>query len=130
LTFENSNYCLDSSAWIEYLDGTPKGLTIKDIIEEGKTKTSIIAIAEIADRYVRNNKDFRMALAFIKSKTTILDLSMHAALMAPHYKKKQRMKKTKFGLVDGLHIATAHEMISVFLTADKDFEGMERVQII
>lgn len=130
MSSENSNYCLDSSAWIEYLDGTDKGRKIKDIVEAGKTKTSIIAIAEIADRYVRQNKDFRMALAFIKSKTTILDLSMHAALMAPYYKKKQRMKKSKFGLVDGLHIATSHETLSTFLTADKDFEGIEKVEII
>ena len=43
------NYILDSSALIEYLNGTSKGAKIQEIIENQMIGISIFGIAELAD---------------------------------------------------------------------------------
>jgi predicted nucleic acid-binding protein len=126
----SANYNLDSSVWIEYLDGTKKGEKIRELIENEAHSTSILAIAEIADRYARTNQPFKEALHFIQSKTTLLPLTVNISLKAAQLKKQIRQNIPKIGLVDALHLATALESNATFITSDTDFRGQEKVIIL
>lgn len=130
LSSASSNYVLDSSAWIEYLDGTPKGEKIKHIIEQEEHSTSILAIAEIADRYARIQKPFQDILTFIQSRTTLLPLTVPITVIAAHLKRDIRKKNNKFGIADAIHLATAHQHKAVLITTDADFRGCDKVMLI
>ena len=126
----NHKYCIDSSAWIEYFSGTQKGLKIKKLIEEDLICCSIIAISELADKFEKEEKEFDTKLKFIQSRSTIIQLNIDIALQAAKIKKDIRKQNPKFGLVDGIHLATSQQENSVFVTSDNDFNGIKNTLII
>ena len=123
-------YVVDSSAWYEYLDGSEKGTKIHALIDSGKTAIAILGVAELADKFERENKAFDRILQFIQSKAAILPVTLFVVQEAAKIKKKQRALKNKFGLVDALHLATAKEHAATFITVDNDFRGVDNVIIL
>ena len=123
-------YIIDSSAWVEYFSGSSKGNKIKEIIEESKVGTSIIAIVELADKFERENKNFENELDFIKSRATIISISINLALEAAKIKKEFRIKNSKFGIADAIHLATSKLESSKFVTSDNDFIHYNNVLLI
>lgn len=123
-------FMIDSSAWIEYFGGTEKGEKARRIIEAVGIATSIIAIAELADKFEREGRDFHPSLQFIKSKAAIIELTAELALLAAKLKKTARKKSPKFGIADALHLATAIQEKAVLVTADKDFLGLGNTLLI
>jgi predicted nucleic acid-binding protein len=124
------NYVIDASAWMEYFLGTENGIKIKPIIEREEIATSIIAIAELADRIARDDQRFNVRLQFIQRRAAIIGLSVELCLKAAQLKKVNRRKKEKFGLADGVHLATAQQEGAVLVTSDNDFSGIENVMLI
>ena len=125
-----TRYIIDSSAWMEYLGGTPRGNNIKQIIEGESVACSIIAIAELADRFDRSSILFDDHFQFIKSRAVILPITVHIALLAGKLKNAHRKKHPKFGLADAIHLATAKEEHALIVTADTDFSGAENILLI
>lgn len=123
-----NKYALDSSAWIDYF--SEKNSFVRKIIKENELVTSIIAIAEVADKFLREDMPFQKALIFMQENAKIINLDVSLALEAAGVKKKHRETKRKFGLADAIHIVTAQSENAVFLTKDKDFEGLRDVEII
>lgn len=123
-------YVVDSSAWYEYLDGSEKGLKIHKLIDEGATAITILGVAELADKFERENKSFESTLQFINSRCPILSLTTSIVQDAAKIKKKQRLVRNKFGLVDALHVATAKHHDAIFITTDNAFIGLENVSVI
>lgn len=130
LTSVNYKYLIDSSVWIEYFSGSQKSIKIRNILENELIATSIIAIAEIADKFERENKPLDQILNFIRSRAAILPLTVDIALLAAKLKKEIRKRNSKFGLTDALYLATASKENSIFITADNDFSGTSNVIII
>ncbi len=124
------SYVVDTSAWIEYFSATDKGLKIKQLIEQEEIATSITALLEIADKFERENRRFDVCLRFVQKRAVILPLTIELALAAAKLKKKQREKREKFSISDGVHLATAIEEGAVLLTADNDFAGLENVRLL
>lgn len=123
-------YVIESSAWVEYFGGTPKGEQLKEIIETELIATSLLAIAELADKAEREQQPFDNVLQFIQSKATILPLTVPIVLSAAKLKKQLRRQNPKFGLADAIHLATAVLHSAPLLTADNDFRGAENVIFI
>ncbi len=121
-------YIIDSSAWIEYFNGRIN--EIKEIIEKETIATSIIAIAELADKFEREDREFSKYLKFIQSRAAILPLTLDIVFKAAKIKKEFRGKNPKFGLADALHLSTTLKENSILLTTDKDFSGSDNVLII
>lgn len=124
------NYLIESSAWVEYLGGSDRGKKISSIIETETIATSIISIAELADKAEREQQSLGIILQFIQSKAAILPITVNVALRAAQLKKKLREQHPKFGLVDGIHLATSVEHHTILVTADHDFRGVENTIII
>ncbi|MBI2140337.1 PIN domain-containing protein [Candidatus Woesearchaeota archaeon] len=119
------DFIVDSSAWADYFGGSEAGIAIQKILEEKSLGTSILAIAELADKYGREGRPFTGRLDFIKSKAAILPLTVPIALEASKLKMKIRSAHQKFGLIDALHLATAKNNSSMLLATDNDFKGVE-----
>ncbi len=126
----SDEYLIDSSIWIEYLAGSAKGIKIKNIVDEKSIATSILSIAELADKFEREEKDFSYVLTFIQSRAAIVPLNIALVLHAAKIKKKFRTKNNKFGLIDALHLATAQQEKLIFVTADTDFRNAENVILV
>ena len=123
-------YVIDSSMWFEYLRGTAQGMKIRAIIENESIATSIIAIAELADKCGRENIPFGDKLKFIQSRSAILPLTVSIALSAAKTKKRLRVQNPKFGLADAIHLATAKQEQALLVTADNDFAGEEGIVLV
>ena len=123
-------YILDSSAWMEYFKGSKKGEKLREIVENNAIATSIIAVAELADKFSRDEKSFQNHLLFIQSKAAILPSSIPITLEAATIKQEQRKKKPKFGLADALQFATAQDKEALFVTTDNDFVEMKGVLLV
>ena len=117
---------VDSSVWIEFFSGSEKAR----IIEDKDLATSIVAIAEIADKFEREEKDCTNVIQFINEHARVLPLTVEIALKAGKIKNNIRKKKSKFGLFDALHLATAQSIGAQLITADFDFVGIENVMVI
>ena len=124
------SYVVDTSAWIEYFSATAKGLKIKQLIEQEEIATSITALLEIADKFERENRRFEICLRFIQKRATIIPLTIELALAAAKLKKKQREKREKFSISDGVHLATAQQESAALVTADTDFSGLDNVLLV
>ncbi len=123
-------YAIDSSVWIEYFDGTSKGQLISQLIEKESLRTSILAMAEIADSFARDNRDCTELVEFVKSRSTIVQLSIPLSLRAAILKKSIRKQKPKFGLADAIHLATAEQERAILLTMDHDFQGTPNTKVV
>lgn len=123
----NPKYVLDSSAWVEYLIGSPKGHLVKGIIEGEPISCSVIMLAELADTFAGEQQPFETHLAFIKTKSLLLIVDEKTALLASQVKRTFRPKKPTFSLADGIHLATAILQHATLVTCDSDFEGGDNV---
>lgn len=120
---------LDSSAWIEYFAGTEKGKVVDNALKD-RIGTSIIAIAELADKFARENREFDGALNFIRANAAIVDLTVEVSLRAAEIKSVQRKNKPKYSLADAIHYATAEAESCMLLTTDTDFEDQENAIVL
>lgn len=124
------DYVVDSSVWVDYFSGSERGNKVKGIIEAKKLATSIIAVAELADKFFRDKIDFSTHLLFIQSRAAILPLNVDLSLKAAKIKGERRKIKSKFGLSDALQYASAQDCGALFLTADNDFVNMPGVLLV
>ena len=125
-----NRYVLDTSAWIEYFGSTVKGAKIKVLVENQLVATSIMAIAEWADKCTKEEWDVLPGLGFIQKRAEIIPVNLAISLKAAELKKKVRSQRSKFGLVDGIHLATTQQENAVLVTCDQDFKGIEGVMLI
>src|SRR3989344_7535052 len=107
---------IDASVWIEYFAGCEKAREMVKIIENGRIGTSIISIAELADKFERENRESGDALKFIMAHAAILPITVEIAMLAAKLKKQIRKKSSKFGLADALCLASAKFQNAIFVT--------------
>lgn len=127
---ETSEYVVDTSVWIEYFRATEKGKVLKSIIETANLSTSTVAIAEIVDFFARNNTSYDEHIKFINERSLLLLPGPRLCALAGKLKVEHRKKHPKFGLMDGIHLATAIQQKAILLTTDTDFSGIKNVKVI
>ncbi|MBU2099664.1 type II toxin-antitoxin system VapC family toxin [Candidatus Micrarchaeota archaeon] len=127
-----SDFLIDSFAWIEYFRGTKEGEKVKRLLENFRCFTPTVVIAELSDKYSRENYSFwSQDLQFISENSVLLNLDMQTASEAGKIKQLVRKKyKNKFGLVDAIILATAKKMNAKVVTGDKHFKPLENVEFL
>lgn len=126
----STKYIIDTSAWLAYVKGAKGGEKVSSILEEGTSATSIVAIAEIADKFEREGRPMAQLLIFIKSKSNILPMDISIALHGAKLKQELRKKSKKASLSDGVQLATALQNDAILVTTDNDFRGMPNTMVI
>ena len=123
-------YVIDSFTWFEYHSGSEKGLKIREVIETENIATSIITIAELSDKFHREDVDFEKLLLFIRSRSAILPITVSIAVQAGQLKKKMRRKAKDFGLADAIILQTALENDAQLISGDSDFRHAPNTMLI
>ena len=116
---------MDTYAWIEYLDGSPKGARVRDIVEDSDNSiiTSPITIAEISSKYIRMKRDPTRALVELQNNSSIPPVDFKTARSAGEIHAEQRKTQKDFPLADAFVAAAARIEHSKILTGDPHFKG-------
>ena len=122
---------VDSFAWIEYLEGSQRGTSAAQIIDDESmgVLTSAATLAEVVSKFLRNGKDFQIALQTIQAISTIAEVTTEIGVLAGKIHVEQKKKNRDFGMLDAFVAATAeknnarilHEQFAkmVFLPCEK-----------
>ncbi len=127
---ENSEFVMDSSAWIAYFQGSEKGKRIQAIIEKQHLSTSTVAISEVVSTFIRDNLPYEAQIKFMSERSLLLLPGPGLCELAGTLKMLHRKQHPKFGMLDAIHLATAIQQKATLLTTDTDFTGIKNVRVI
>ncbi len=132
MTSTISNYVLDTYAWVEYFQGSHIGEKVRKIIETKNCITPTIVVAELADKYGRENYAyFESDMEFIETNSILAELDNRIAKNAGKIKHAVRKQHgTNFGLVDAIIMATALSLEAKVLTGDYHFKQLKNVEYL
>ena len=125
----NYDYVIDSYAWVEYFRGSDEGEIAKDYIEGKICATASVTIAELSEKYKKENKSFEEDFDFIIAKTKIISLNKDIALIAGEMNYEHKRKIKNWGMSDSIILATAKLLNAKVLTGDKHFRNLGAVMI-
>jgi predicted nucleic acid-binding protein len=125
-----SEVLLDTSALIEFFDGSDAGAIVCNHIEDGAAATTLLNIAELADVFTRAGRTFDAEHDFLQQHVRIVPLTFSACAGAGAFKQSHRRKQPGFGLVDAILFLTAQEQGLRLLTKDREFSSLKHVEII
>ena len=129
---ENSEYLLDTYAWVEYFIGSREGKIVKKLIESEKINTSIISIAELSDKYYREGltDEWEGRYKFIVSKSNIILCTMEIAKNAGPRKWELRKTIEKIGLADAIIFETAFQKELIVVSGDPHFKSLDNIMFL
>ena len=101
---------------------------IYELIKDEPLFISIFQIGEISDWSLMNKIDPIEPLEFLKKTMNIIPLNESICLEASKIKYEMRKKgEKKFGLADGIILASARSMNQTLLSKDSDFKKVKDV---
>jgi predicted nucleic acid-binding protein len=121
-------FVIDTWAWVEYLEETPAGRRVKEIVENPRNElyVSPIIIAELRSRARRRNLDTNVvAEAMAMASVVPVDRAMGEAAGETH----ARMRKADpdYPLADAFVLETARSLGAKVVTGDPHFRGARDV---
>jgi predicted nucleic acid-binding protein len=124
-------FLIDSSAWIEYLEGSLKGEKVNEILESSNEIYSIsLILSEVISKSKRSNQDVGIPFRAITLNSKFVDispdLSREAGILHAEMKKKNR----DFGLVDAMIWVLAKNLNAKLVTCDFHFRNFKNVVLL
>jgi predicted nucleic acid-binding protein len=123
-------FVLDSFAWFEYFSGSKVGEKVRELIEAGKAVTPTIVIAELAEKYARENLDFTERGQFIRFRSMVAVLNEETATSAGLISAEREKKVKGWSLADSIILATARELQAKVVTGDEHFKDLSEAIMI
>jgi len=125
---------LDTSILIEIFRNDQKTKTFQEIYKHIKDEPlfiSLIQIGEISDWCLKNNIDPEKRITKLKQILNVIPLNEKICYEAAHIKYKIRKKGVaKFGLLDGIVLASARSINQRLLTTDSDFRTISDAVVV
>ena len=116
----------DAYAWAEYLDGTKRGESLKNLIEAGaEVYTSAVTLAEVVSKAARTERDHEKAYAVLRGNSTIVEADERLSYEAGILHAEMRRTVKDFGLSDAYVLATSRRLSARVLTGDPHFKGLK-----
>ena len=115
---------IDSFAWFEYFSGSTAGARARPFIESSKGMTPTIVIAELSEKYRREDLAFTEDLDFIVGKTRVVSLDTEIAQKAGVLSHERKRKVRRWGLADSIVLATARQYKAKIVTGDEHFRDL------
>ena len=120
-----SEYVIDSYGWIEYFRGTESGKKIRPYVEGESAATSVLTLAELREKYLREKwSTFSEDAAYITSRTSLTQVDREIAILAGEINHRQKAERKGWGMADSLILATARVLSAKVVTGDRHFEGL------
>ena len=122
----------DTSAWIEFFEGTDKSKAVEEIIKNVENYTSEITFAEIVNWCFKNQIEDKVVeyIGGIKKGSKILKLDEAIIISAGKLNFERKKIVKNWGMVDSLILATSLLYDLKILTKDSHFKGLENVEIL
>src|SRR3989344_8870995 len=98
---------LDTSAWIEFFNGTRKGIAVKEFLDKGECFTSSISFAELSYWVWAKKPEKIHNIGSVKKLSAILGIDEGTLELAGKIKAEKRKTVKDIGLIDCIIIATA-----------------------
>lgn len=124
------NYLIDSSAWIEYMDGGISGKEVSKFLKEGEIFSLSLIVAEVISKVKREGMDFELAYKIISSNSKILDITPQIAKESGLLHAEMKNSKKNFGLIDSIILITAKKLKAMLITKDNHFKGFKETILI
>ncbi len=117
---------MDAYAWIEYLDGSPRGARVRNHLEnpENTILTSPVTLAEIVSKFLRTRRDPKVAVKAVESNSNVPTIGQGLARLAGELHAEEKKRKPDFGLADAFVLAMARSRSSKVLTGDPHFRDI------
>ena len=125
-----NRYVLDSWAWLEYLNGTEKGVEVEAYLRKGEIFTNIVAVTEIVSKTQRMGKDANVALSAIGSLSRIVNLNVIFAKETGVLHAAMKKTRPNFSLGDAFTLNTAKNLRCKVLAGDPDFKGLKEAIMV
>ncbi len=127
-----TKFVIDAYAWIEYLEGSEKGKTVTEIVEDKVNElfTASTTLAEVISKFLKVSKDAKIALTAIGTLSSIVIINKELSVLAGHIHFEVKKKNKNFGMLDALVAATARKIGAKILTGDPDFKNFREAVMI
>ena len=123
---------LDTSAWVEFFQGTERSKKVESVLKTEENFTSIVSIAEIVNWCLRN--DIRDLITVytegIKKGSRILGLSEAASSAAGELNFDRKKTVKNWGMLDSFIVATSLLYDLRILTKDSQFKDLPNVEML
>jgi len=124
-------YFVDSSAWIEYLEGSSIGEQVWKLLSgDNEIFVSSINVAEVVSKVTRAGKDAKIAFDSMISNSKVFDLKVDEAREAGLLHAEMKRKNKSFGLADAMILVSARKVGGKLVTKDSHFKGISNVLIL
>ena len=123
-------YVVDSSCWIDYLEGNESGGKIYDIIKHEEIFVLPINIADVVSKVKRKKGNFELAYDSIISNASIINITPKIAKDAGILHAEIKPKTPNFSLADSFMIIAAKSMSAKLLTGDEHFRNFKEAVMI
>jgi PIN domain nuclease of toxin-antitoxin system len=123
---------IDSSAWIEYLEGTEKGKKVREFLAKSDSFpliTGVIA-TEVMTKFLRSGRSAEEIATALGAVAMFVPYGMSLAQKTAEVYVKQRKSKPKFGVADASVLAAAILNKAKIITCDTDFSGIPEAVLI
>ena len=124
------NYLLDSSAWIEYFEGSSEGEKVSAILRKENVCSINLIIAEIVSKFKRKGMDFDQAYRILLSNSVIVELTPEIAKEAGLLHADVKKKIRNFGLADAIILTIARKLKVKVVTGDKHFKDFKETVLL
>lgn len=123
---------IDSSAWVEYFNGSAAGKQIARYIEHPRTAvlTSGVIVAEVCVNFLKSGKRVDDAVLAFSQLTELVPFDIQLGRQAATAYVWRRKTKPKFSLADATILAIARLQRVKIITCDRDFEGLPEALVI
>lgn len=128
----DSNFVIDTYAWIEYLIGSKAGSNAKGYIESGKALTPSIVVTELRKWFLREieahrrtEREMQRYFDFVDSITEIVPLDTALAVSAGETDFVMKKRIRGWPIADSIIYATAKTHAAEVVTGDPHFKGLE-----
>jgi predicted nucleic acid-binding protein len=115
---------LDTSAWVEYLEGSKIGKIVNEYVTDNEILTPSIVLVELSCKSEKEKWNFEEILRFIKSKSLIIGLTENTIIKCGNTYVNQRKIKSKFGIIDAIILTLTKENNAKILTKNNDFSNI------
>ena len=117
MNLKDSKIFVDSSVWLEILDGSAKGQKARDFLIPREILTSSISVAEVERVLIRNNMASKLDFVRTIMEGCIVDVGSGIARKAAALSVEK-----KLGLADALIAASSESERATLYSCDPDFE--------
>lgn len=127
-----TDYVIDAYAWIEYVNGSTRGVKVKNIIESqsNKVHTCAVTIAEIVSKFIRRKFDPEIVFNAVIGSSHVIPVDDKLSFVAGQLHAEMRKHVKDFGLADAYVLACAKNYNAKIVTGDPHFRSVRGVLMI